>query len=186
MYSQFFVIGVLAHYCLLLQTFAMPTIVSSSSTISLTPASLQLEKMFYQLVNYNDQLAHAVLNHVIEEVNNLSEIRYRSTSPQRHRSAHIESCTDAYRFFNRGRNGWDILQMLLVEHLRLLMSVDLENKLINALMFSIYLHDMESLSEIPDIPWSDDAIAETLLKHAQNRHYETWTTILTPLNPDEN
>jgi hypothetical protein len=44
---------------------------------------------------------------------------------------------------------------------------------------------MERLSEIPDIPWSDDAIVGTLLKHAQNRHYETWTTILTPLNPDD-
>lgn len=156
---------------------AFPTLLSNDNLISLEPAAIRLETFFDQLIDYNIIEAHNVLDNVLLSLTYLAE--YRSHSRSSHsRQRHIEDCNDTARFYNRGQNGADILQMLLIDHLSLLMSIQNETKFLMNLMFSIYIHDKADPREIPTIPRTSADIKEVLRNHARERHYQSWQTIL--------
>lgn len=163
---------------------AMPSPPSTHSItpISLAPASHILQKLFDQLIAYDIIQARSVLDETLKSVYELSDHQRRldtmMTRPVQVREAHINNCRNAEMFFRSGQNGSDILQTLMIDHLVLAALVRVERAFLFELMFSIYLYDVATPTEIPDIPWSDDAMASLLTDHAVDRRYIMWQAYL--------
>lgn len=170
--------------CFVLATFfstlmhAMP----QTTTLNLAPASTTLQKLFDQLIDYDIIQARGVLDEALKSIYELADHRHRletmMTRPVQVREAHINNCRNAEAFFRRGQNGSDILQTLMIDHLVLASSVREERAFLLELMFSIYLYDVATPTEIPDIPWSDDSMASLMTDHAVNRSYKMWQAYL--------
>ena len=141
----------------------------------LTPASILLQKLFDQLIAYDHLQARYVLDQALISVPDLEHSRrHLDEMIKQLRESHLNNCQNVELIFRRGRNGADLLQLLIVDHLVLATSNKEERAFILELMFSIYLHDVATPTEFPDIPWNDDAMAALMMEHATMKKYNLW------------
>lgn len=158
---------------------ALPS--SNARTVGLTDATARLQHYFDLLTHHDLAAARQTLDHAIDSIYEMMQNRAQliATHPRTLREAHVRSVIDTAQFFDNGRNGADILQLLLVDHLQLLFSIHAENKMIYSLMLSIYVVDVTAASsDVPYIPLTEERTTEVLKKHAFDYGYTVWYEFL--------
>ena len=154
---------------------AMPYMFTSEPDIDITPAGHQLMDMFEHFLQNQPERCRNALDFGIRST--YDQVGPRISKPQRYRDdhlAHLQNCDDMEEHRERGFRGIYIFQSLLADHLNLLMSISLEKQLIVALMYMVYLKDVESFAESP----TDDELPRRLFNHAKERDYSTWQEYL--------
>lgn len=155
----------------------MPFMHTSVPTIELYPTTIHLIRTFDALVSQDVSRAHKVLNTAIASIHDIMWHRPLS-SPQRYRSVvlqHIKDCHDLQTFAEQGFRGFYILQVLVPEHLQLLMSIESEIKFITAMMSSLYQYET-GIRDDTDV---------TLLRYAHEAKYSSWKDFLSYVDEDE-
>ena len=162
-------------------TFCMPYMLSDEPDIRLASAFTQIERLFERLLFVNQRQANNVLNYCIANLSDFSH-QHRIGSPQRYRRlrrSHLQECNAA---ISEDAPDPFILQTLLSDHLELTMSIKSQNRMIMSLMLSVYMEDIEYLS---DMPWTDDETAKLLYKHAKIKGYLPWQHFLRFMEEEE-
>jgi len=159
---------------------------SGGPSVDLAPASTTLQLLFDQLLAYDGRQARDVLDQTIDAVKDLDNYRHQldhvMTSPMQLRTAHINNCRNAREVFRNGLNGADILQTLMIDHLVLVTSTDEELTFLIEPMFSVYLNDVATPTNIPNIPWYRREMIALLLEHAGKKEYYHWQNYLPDYN----
>ena len=162
---------------------AMPFMLTDDTDVGLIVAGNDITRLFDELLVSDPSRARTVLDFgitssIYPHAHRRAVRRYRDN-----RRDHVNRCREASDLITQGGfRGFYILQSLLADHLNLLMSVPLENQLVHALMYAIYLNDTSTYAEFP----SDDQLPGILLQHAYDRHYTMWMEFLRWANDEDN